>query len=145
METSLSFTLNWDVQELPDLQQAIESHAQRQGWSLAFLAQLQLLAEELVTNVMLHGDEGTRDTEEAGWVRLDLTQADDLITLVVTDNGTAFDPTQAPEPDLDAPLELRQRGGLGVYFIRELTDHFSYRREAGCNVVTVQKRQEQQP
>ena len=140
MVSNLTLTLSWDVQELTRLQKAIHDHSNRQGWDLVLQTQMDLVIEELVVNVMTHGDNSARDTAEPGWVRIELVEDHGLITLVVTDNGTAFDSTQTPEPDLDAPLELRERGGLGVHFIRELTETFSYRRAGGCNVVTVQKR-----
>jgi anti-sigma regulatory factor (Ser/Thr protein kinase) len=143
MVASLALTLNWEIQELARLQQAIQVHGTHRGWDLVFQTQVGLVVEELVVNVMLHGADSARDTVEPGWVRVELVEDGALITLVVTDNGAAFDPTQTPAPDLNAPLESRDRGGLGVHLIRELTDTFSYRRTGGCNVVTVQKRRGQ--
>ena len=53
------------------------------------------------------------------------------------DDGSAFDPREAPLPNLDAPLEERQAGGLGMHLVRETMDEIDYRREDGRNVLTV--------
>ena len=47
----------------------------------------------------------------------------------------------APQPPLDAPLELRRLGGMGVHLARTLTDGFDHRiLPGGGNEVTVRKR-----
>ena len=63
--------------------------------------------------------------------------ADGLVTATVVDDGEAFDPREAPPPDLDAPLEERQAGGLGMHLVRATMDEVDYRREDGRNVLTV--------
>ena len=42
-------------------------------------------------------------------------------------------------PDIDAPIEERPIGGLGVHFVRVLMDGFRYRRSDGRNIVTLTK------
>ena len=53
------------------------------------------------------------------------------------DDGAAFDPREAPLPDLDAPLDQRQAGGLGMHLVRATMDAVEYRREDGRNVPAV--------
>ena len=43
-------------------------------------------------------------------------------------------------PDLNAPLEDRDLGGLGIHLVRSLMDHVSYSRDEDKNVLTVRKR-----
>jgi anti-sigma regulatory factor (Ser/Thr protein kinase) len=53
-----------------------------------------------------------------------------------------------PDPDLEADLQQRQVGGLGLYFIRQLMDEVQFKfitlPETGkpCNVITMFKRKE---
>lgn len=61
------------------------------------------------------------------------------IKVTLTDNGREFNPLDAPTPDLDAPLDQREPGGLGVFLSRRLVDKFEYQRKAGQNVVSVTK------
>ena len=49
----------------------------------------------------------------------------------------------APEPDIDSPLEDRHVGGLGVYLARTMMDELTYRRENSRNHLTLVKRREE--
>jgi anti-sigma regulatory factor (Ser/Thr protein kinase) len=56
------------------------------------------------------------------------------------DQGRLFDPLTEPPPDLDAPLEQRPRGGLGLPLVRALVDDARYVREGATNVLRLVKR-----
>lgn len=142
MSNALRIELGWDVQQLSVLQQALKEQATLRGWEEALQAQLDLIAEELVVNVMTHGQEGRSASAGTGWVRFELTEVDGVIELTVSDNGVPYDPTKQAQPDLNASLEERERGGLGISFVRELADTFHYEYREGANVVTVRKRRD---
>ena len=97
---------------------------------------LQLVVEELVTNVIEHG--GVPAGEEAGRVELSIGNGELRIRL--TDRGKEFNPLLLAEPAPVLPLEERPVGGLGVHFCRKLTDAQDYERRDGCNVLTLTKR-----
>lgn len=59
----------------------------------------------------------------------------DTFVLEIADKGKAFDVLSLPDPDTTLDIMDREIGGLGVYFIRKLTDDVSYRRENGRNVL----------
>ncbi len=48
------------------------------------------------------------------------------LTIEFIDDGDPFDPLAAPPPDLEAPLEERDLGGLGVHIVRSLADEVRY-------------------
>ena len=62
------------------------------------------------------------------------------LAIKVVDDGRAFDPTTVPPPDLDAELEAREPGGLGLFMMREMSDEVDYSRIAGRNHLRVIKR-----
>jgi len=70
-------------------------------------------------------------------VRLDITDA--LFAAEIIDNGRAFDPTAAPDPDLTLSLEQRTPGGLGILLMRNVMDRLHYRHEAGSNMLRLEK------
>ena len=39
---------------------------------------------------------------------------------MIEDDGPPFDPTSLETPDVDAPLEAREVGGLGLHLIRSM-------------------------
>ena len=55
----------------------------------------------------------------------------------IADSGIPFDILSLPDPDTTAEIMDREIGGLGVYFIRKMTDEVSYRRADGRNILRV--------
>ena len=92
---------------------------------------LQLAVDEISSNIVIHGYEEhglTGDVE----VRAEI--APDSLTITLIDSAVAYNPLNRPQPeDLDAPLENRMIGGLGVYLAIKNVDEFLYRYVDGCN------------
>jgi anti-sigma regulatory factor (Ser/Thr protein kinase) len=92
---------------------------------------LQLAVDEISSNIVIHGYEEhglTGDVE----VRAEI--GPDSLTITLIDSAVAYNPLNRPQPeDLDAPLENRMIGGLGVYLAIKNVDEFLYRYLDGCN------------
>ncbi len=85
---------------------------------------LNLALEEWVVNVINYAyPKGMR-----GHVEVTANVTDDVMTLVIKDHGAAFDPTQHAEVDIDAELDDRDVGGLGIYLVRTIMDGVAYQR-----------------
>ena len=97
---------------------------------------LNLALEEVVSNIIRHGYGGREDGE----VSLILHLAGEAIAVTVEDDGVPFNPLELPEPDLTAPLEEREVGGLGVYLVRQLMDEVDYRAEGKRNILRMTMR-----
>ena len=97
---------------------------------------LNLALEEWVANVINYAyPKGMR-----GHVEVTADVSDDVLTLVIKDHGVAFDPTQHAEADIDAELEDRPIGGLGIHLVRTIMDIVEYQRTAdGYNRITLTK------
>ena len=97
---------------------------------------LNLALEEWVANVINYAyPKGMR-----GHVEVTADVSDDVLTLVIKDHGVAFDPTQHAEADIDAELEDRPIGGLGIHLVRTIMDTVEYQRTAdGYNRITLTK------
>jgi anti-anti-sigma factor len=57
-----------------------------------------------------------------GRIFITCEQAGDDCRVVIRDRGRPFAPASVPEPDLEAPLETREVGGLGIFLMRRLMD-----------------------
>ena len=89
-----------------------------------------IVMDEIVSNIVRCS--GSKDFT----VGLDKTDTD--LTMVFSDAGKAFDPTQeVAEPDLSASLAERGIGGLGIFMVKKMSKSVSYRREGDRNVLTV--------
>ena len=96
---------------------------------------LNLVLEELFANAIRHGGcEGMRD---AASVQLEMLV--NGVAIEFADRGVPFDPTTAPAPELDAPLETRLVGGLGIHLVRQVVRDLRYERVEGWNRLTMRR------
>ncbi|MFM1942619.1 MAG: hypothetical protein RI897_1601 [Verrucomicrobiota bacterium] len=97
---------------------------------------LQIVIEELVTNVINYG--GIPAGEPAG--RVELSIQDGELRIRIIDRGKEYNPLLRADPDLTLSAEERPIGGLGVHFCRKLTDEQEYERSDSLNVLTLRKK-----
>lgn len=86
-----------------------------------------LAVDEIATNIIRHGYEEAGITDGAFDVVIRREANEFVVTLV--DNGLPFNPLEhllPTEEDLNAPLETRPIGGLGVMIARQSVDEFKY-------------------
>lgn len=133
---SLAIELGTDTAQLSGVFEQLESFAADNAWPEGIAMQVQLILEEVLINSMTHGLGGRAD----GRVTLSLRQESGLIDIEVTDNGIPFDPLDHPEPDLDASIEERGIGGLGIHFMRTIMDEVGYQRDGDLNRLRMRKR-----
>ena len=62
------------------------------------------------------------------------------IAMTFRDSGVPFNPLEQADPDVNAPLEQRKIGGLGLFLVRKTMDKLNYVYENGQNVLTVIKK-----
>ena len=56
------------------------------------------------------------------------------------DSGVAFNPLEAPEPDVSLGADRRKEGGLGIFLAKKLVDEMHYERVDGKNILRVTKK-----
>jgi serine/threonine-protein kinase RsbW len=125
-----------DRAELEKLEGFTADFALKAGLSDKDLFALQIIVEELVTNVIDYG--GVPAGEHA--VRVDLSAEGGELLIHLTDRGAEYNPLLREDPDVTLPAEQRPIGGLGVHFCKKLTDAQEYERRDGCNVLTLRKK-----
>ncbi len=124
MSDSLRIELRSDRSDLTKLSQAVEVFGEDRQWPLPLLFKVQLVLEEVVLNSMTHG---RRSSD--GKISVEMMSDSEAVSIEVSDNGVAFDPlSDAPQPDLDAVLEDRMVGGLGIHLVLEMLDEVNYQR-----------------
>jgi serine/threonine-protein kinase RsbW len=99
------------------------------GWPDALPNTLRLAIEELSINAVDYGGQSPVE----GWFAVRISEAPNIIELMVDDAGRPFDTSQSGEPDLGAPIDERAIGGLGLHLVRSLAKHFSYQRIHNLN------------
>lgn len=80
-----------------------------------------LSIEELFVNMV------TYDTETDRNILIEMSPIENGIEVSLTDFGVEpFDPTQPRDVDIDAPLNERNAGGLGLYLVLKMADSITY-------------------
>lgn len=138
MANSISFRLTNKMNCFKCFQPKVEEFGASLGLSGKVIFHLTLCLDELVTNII---DYGYADYDEHP-IDVTISYEDDVITILVVDDATPFNIMDAPEPELDTPLEERERpiGGMGVHIIKNMMDEIDYKRDGDKNVLRLTKR-----
>ena len=132
----LRFSLINDLRELAVAAKKVDAFCAEHGMSPDIAFAVNVSVDELLTNTINYG----YDDADSHRIEMTVRLQDGVLVVELVDDAMPYDPTQAPHPDIDAPIEQRPIGGLGVHFVRELMDGFGYRRSEGRNIVTLTKR-----
>lgn len=121
--------------EIPRLAQIVTDLGEKQCFSRELVHDINLVLEEVLSNIILYGYEDG----ELHQIELELRYDERGLELKIQDDAKAFNPLDAPDPDLDLPLEDRPIGGLGIYLTRSLMDELNYARTQGKNLLILRK------
>ena len=100
------------------------------------VSEIQIAVDEACTNIIQHAYSG-----KGGIITISCKLQDDDLVITIRDEGRPFDPGSVPLPDVEANLEERRIGGLGIYLMRKLMDDVSYNFNAKKgNKLTMRKR-----
>jgi anti-sigma regulatory factor (Ser/Thr protein kinase) len=133
MSGRVSLKVEASASGLDQIAGAAEEMAERESWPADLSFWVNLVLEEMTVNVVNYGGEVSE-------IEVSLASDSESITIEITDDGAPFDPlTEAPEPDIEAKMEDRRIGGLGVHIVRTVMDELHYRREEGKNHLVMTK------
>jgi len=139
-----SVILTAQFENLDRVRDFVAESAEECGLEPAAVYAVQLAVDEAFTNIIEHAYGG--ESNEKIECTCQIVGEDLEVTLM--DCGRPFDPSLVPGPNLDAELQEREVGGLGLYFIFQLMDevHFSFTRKLelnkNCNLLRMIKRKE---
>ena len=95
--------------------------------------QLLVAADEIFANIVRHSG-------ATGWsLTVERMGHPDGVRLIITDDGTAFDPLAHRDPDTTLCAEERKVGGLGILIVKKTMSPVTYRRRNGKNILTMGK------
>ncbi len=100
---------------------------------------INLVVEELFTNMVRHNVGG------GDRISVILERKDDRVRIELVDTDVEpFDPDTAEVPPVDAGIEGRRPGGLGIYLVRKMVDelHYDYETDDRTMRITVTKKLE---
>jgi len=131
-----SLTILNKIEELNNVVAFLEVLEEEWGISPAHTTSINLVLEEALTNVIFYAFEKGVESE----ILIDLKMEGALTTIIITDEGRPYDPTQKNDPDINLSAEDRPIGGLGIFLIKQIMDEISYERIGSKNQFTMLKK-----
>jgi anti-sigma regulatory factor (Ser/Thr protein kinase) len=125
IETSILNKIR-DLSRMPEL---VAQIADEQGLSEDVVFGMNVALDEMLSNIIKYGytDDAIHE------IRVRLSVAGQMLVAEIEDDGQPFDPCAAGPVDVDAPLEERKVGGLGIHIVRTLMAEVGYARVEGRN------------
>lgn len=105
-----------DPEYLSDVDVFLEGTLRGFGTDESVVADIAISVSELVNNAMLHGNKSSGDKT----VTVIIKRENDSVTVIVSDEGGGFDPTDIPDPL--AEENLMHEVGRGLFIVRSLMD-----------------------
>ncbi|HEX3059884.1 MAG TPA: ATP-binding protein [Usitatibacter sp.] len=136
MRPMMRLVIDSRLSEIRRASELVDEFKARHGLADDDANAIHIVLDEVLSNSIRHGLAGAASHAIA--VMLELSDGE--ITIEVEDDGVAYDPTQAPAPVLAGTLEERTEGGLGMTFVRGLTNAIEYQRIDGRNRLVLRRR-----
>src|SRR5207248_1669398 len=93
----------------------------RENMTAELARTIDFVLEELFTNVVKYG------RKSDALVRIDIARiARGVEVTLVDSDAEPFDVTEAPDADINLPIEKRRPGGLGIHLVRKMVDSIRY-------------------
>jgi anti-sigma regulatory factor (Ser/Thr protein kinase) len=133
MKLNIDIKLRNEISELSTLATSLESFSEQAELSPKASYNLSLCLDELVTNIINYG----YPKHENGEIDINIKSENNIITITIADSGIEFNPLDRESPNIEAPLEERTVGGLGIFIVKKLCESVTYRRSHGSNILTL--------
>ena len=125
IETSILNKIR-DLSRMPEL---VAQLAADEGLSDDVVFGVNVALDEMLSNIIKYGY--TDDAIHEIHIRLSVNG--EVLVAEIEDDGQPFDPCAAAPVDIDAPMEERKVGGLGIHIVRNLCTEVGYARVNGRN------------
>jgi phosphoserine phosphatase RsbU/P len=120
-----------DISELEHLQKVVGLFCSTHQLSGTMTMNINLILEELLTNIIFYGYQDHAQHV----IYITFEKGDSDITLTIEDDAMAFNPLEQEAIDIDTLLEDKPIGGLGIHFVKNLTQSITYERTDDGNIL----------
>ena len=114
------FEVEPEAEKLSPLRKKLRLLFEEAGFDAKAVNDLLLCVDEVLVNVIRHGYGGQCCRDDK--IHISFSDLRDRAEILIEDQSPCFDPRKVPAPKL--PSE--KPGGLGIHFIRTLTDELHY-------------------
>jgi anti-anti-sigma factor len=137
MPVEQHLTIPGDLEKVPEVCAFVVNEAEAAGLDERAVYHCQMAVDEWCTNVIEYGCCDLPANQHR--IKISCLNRTGQFIISIVDDGVRFDPTDLAEVDPGKPLEEREPGGLGWFFIRKLMDQVNYEFKDGRNHLTMIK------
>lgn len=127
-------TIDATVENLENVTEFITSSLEEKNCSMKIIMQMELVIEEIFVNVASYAYR-----PNVGPVTICKEIDDQALTISFIDGGVDYNPLEHEDPDINAGIDEREIGGLGIFLVKKNVDEVSYERKDGQNILTIKK------
>ena len=122
-----------ELKSLPLFMERVIECAGESGIGEHKVGSMELALEEAIVNIVKYSSSAPDSviTVECG------LKSENEFTIDIIDDGPEFNPLDRDTPDTGTDINDRPIGGLGIFFIKEMTDGVSYTRKDNKNFLTI--------
>lgn len=124
-------TFSPEIDAVHKIQGYVSDHLPADYQSPEKVFQIELIIEEVVINIVNYAFTDVKN----GFITVGVGGKEKAFTVEIRDNGSRFNPLEIKAPDLEAPLDQREPGGLGIFLVRQLSGQVTYSRLSGNNIL----------
>ena len=101
------------------------------------LNKIEVAIDEILTNIASYAYAPGKGNIDIDY---DLDEQTRELTIIIKDEGKAFDPLAKEDPDITLAENDRQIGGLGIFIVKNVMDETVYQRIDNKNVLTLKRK-----
>ena len=125
MKNIIKMTIPSSLENLSLIRALVKTYLELQHINEKDVFQLLSVVDELSTNVVEHGYK-----YKPGDIILEIQRSNDVIQLVVEDNGVGFDEEKSS----------KEEGGMGLYIARAIADNFKIEKKLNGTLFKIEKK-----
>ena len=129
-------TINNELAEIDRINEIFNALCEQYKIPGVIYRKFNIAFDELINNIVSYGYND--DNEHEINIRIIITE--EQLQVSLEDDGIAFNPLKSGDPDINASIEDREIGGLGIHMVKKLMDNVSYKRYPKKNLTTLYKK-----
>ena len=134
-ENVLEIVLVNELEEIVGVSEKVDAFCEEKSLSPEIAYAVNLSIDEILTNTISYG----YADDEPHRIEIVLRLEADSLVVLIRDDSAPFDLSTTPEADIEASLDEREVGGLGLFLVHQMMDKVEYERDEGGNLVTLTK------
>ncbi len=124
-----------EVENLDKVTAFIDEQLEAADCPMKAMMQIELAVEEIYVNIAHYAY-----APNVGDALITVDIVGDTALITFEDSGVPYDPLAKADPDINASLDDRTIGGLGIFMVKKSMDDMRYSYQDGKNILTLEKK-----